>query len=79
MVCCAYARGLASLLCLYQQGYRAEARLYVMLEPLILVCNNCGEQYGIDLHEFVGADEIACPACKQSDYYGVGNGFIIKA
>ncbi|NLV16570.1 MAG: hydrogenase maturation nickel metallochaperone HypA [Syntrophomonadaceae bacterium] len=57
-----------------------EARLYVMPEPLILVCNNCGEQFGIDLQEFVDADEIACPACKQSDYYmESGTEFIIQS
>ena len=57
-----------------------EAKLCVMPEPLILVCNNCGEQFGIDLHEFTDADEIACPACKQSDYYmESGMEFIIQS
>jgi len=41
----------------------------VMPESLFLAFNICVEQFGIDLHEFADFYEIACPACKQSDYY----------
>lgn len=61
------------------KGTNAEgAEIIIMVEPVLMKCNECGEQFGIDLRQFADED-ILCPKCAADDYEMVtGTEFIIQ-
>lgn len=61
------------------KGTAAEnAEIFIMVEPVVCKCNNCGEQFGLDLSQIAG-DNVLCPSCSIHDYELVaGMEFIIQ-
>ncbi len=54
------------------------AEILVMVEPVVLRCNNCDHQFTLDLKK-VSDQEVLCPECAVHDYELVsGLEFIIQ-